>query len=213
MSVSSGSRKTSSYHHGDIPAAAMKAGLELLEERGAAGLTLVALAGRIGVTPAALYRHFPDKTGLLAHLAAVGFRRFDAALRSSTAEDAATRLSDMSAAYLAFARDNPASYMLMFGARIDPGAHAETRDLSFRALTALAEALSAPEFGIPEDRRGARALQIWAQCHGAAALLVMGSPGIAFEDYAALMVQSVFRIMNLPDPPEIRARIKNAAGP
>jgi len=212
MSDLSSHRKSSAYHHGDVPAAAMKAGLELLEQQGPERLTLAAVAKRIGVTAAALYRHFPDKEGLLVRLAADGFTRFDAALRSSTAEDPVRRLSEMGAAYLAFARDNPASYTLMFGARIDPGAHQETREISFRSFSALVEALSHPAFGIPEDRRVARAVQIWAQCHGMSALLTMGPPGITFEQYAALMMQAVFRIMALQDPPATDDKDMSAAG-
>ena len=205
-------RKSSAYHHGDVPAAAMKAGLELLEQHGPERVTLAAVAKRIGVTAAALYRHFPDKEGLLVRLAADGFARFNAALRSSAAADPIVRLGDMGAAYLAFARDNPAAYTLMFGARIDPSAHPETRDVAFRAFAALVEALCHPAFGISEDRRVARAVQIWAQCHGTAALLTMGPPGIDFEQYAALAMQAVFRVMNLPDPHQTKDRDVSAAG-
>lgn len=205
-------RKTSTYHHGDVPAAALKAGLELLEQEGPERLTLAAVAKRIGVTAAALYRHFPDRQGLLVRLAADGFTRFDAALRSSTAADPIERLGDMGAAYLAFARDNPASYTLMFGARIDPSAHPETREVSFRAFSALVEALSHPAFGIPEERRVGRAVQVWAQCHGTAALLTMGPPGITFERYVGLTMQAVFRMTGLPDPPGTVDRDVSVAG-
>ncbi len=200
------------YHHGDVPTAAMKAGLELLEQQGAERLTLAAVAKRIGVTAAALYRHFPDKEGLLVRLAADGFTRFDAALRASTVEDPIRKLADLCDAYLAFARENPAVYTLMFGSKLHPGAHPETSRISARSFSALTEVLGAPVFAIAEDRRVARAVQIWAQCHGSAALMTMGPPSITFEQHARLTTQAVFRILGLPDPAAIDDRNMSAAG-
>ncbi len=43
----------------------LNAGLALLDEGGEQGLSMRALAARLGVTPMSLYNHVPDRAGLL----------------------------------------------------------------------------------------------------------------------------------------------------
>ena len=66
------------YHHGDLRAAVIAAGLERLAEGDGAELGLRALARDVGVSATALYRHFPDKEALLDALADEGLRRLGA---------------------------------------------------------------------------------------------------------------------------------------
>src|SRR5260221_14141825 len=63
-----------SYHHGDLPAALLRAAIELLEESGETELSLRAVARRAGVSPAAPYRHYADREALISAVAAVGYR-------------------------------------------------------------------------------------------------------------------------------------------
>ena len=73
--------KRSTYHHGDLRAALLRAGEEQLARSGVAGFSLREVASRVGVSHAAPAHHFGDAQGLLAALAAEGFRRFLAAMR------------------------------------------------------------------------------------------------------------------------------------
>ena len=66
------------YHHGDLRAAVIAAGMKRLTEGGDAELGLRALARDVGVSATALYRHFPDKEALLDALADEGLRRLGA---------------------------------------------------------------------------------------------------------------------------------------
>src|SRR3546814_6184773 len=66
------------YHHGDLRAAVIAAGLKRLAEDAGGELGLRALARDVGVSATALYRHFPDKEALLDALAAEGLRRLGA---------------------------------------------------------------------------------------------------------------------------------------
>src|SRR5215467_12607566 len=61
------------YHHGDLRAALIRAGLAILAEEGVQALTLRAAARRAGVSHNAPYRHFADKEALLAAIAEEGF--------------------------------------------------------------------------------------------------------------------------------------------
>jgi AcrR family transcriptional regulator len=62
---SDGAKATGAYHHGDLRAAVIAAGLKRLAEGDGAELGLRALARDVGVSATALYRHFPDKEALL----------------------------------------------------------------------------------------------------------------------------------------------------
>ena len=68
------------YHHGDLHDALLAAAERVLERDGLSGLTLRAVAREAGVSHAAPTHHFGDLTGLLSELAAIGFRRFNAAM-------------------------------------------------------------------------------------------------------------------------------------
>ena len=68
------------YHHGDLHDALLAAAERVLERDGLAGLTLRAVAREAGVSHAAPTHHFGDLTGLVSELAAIGFRRFSAAM-------------------------------------------------------------------------------------------------------------------------------------
>ena len=55
----------------------------ILDRHGAEAVTMRAVAKAVGITPMALYRHFPDRDGLLNAIADQGFTEFAALLNSS----------------------------------------------------------------------------------------------------------------------------------
>ena len=60
------------YHHGNLRAALIEAGMALLAARALDDLSLREVARAVGVSATAVYRHFPDKGALMAALAAEG---------------------------------------------------------------------------------------------------------------------------------------------
>ena len=50
-----------------------KAARLLLDKEGVEGVTMRRVAKAVGITPMALYRHYPDRAGLLNALADEGF--------------------------------------------------------------------------------------------------------------------------------------------
>src|SRR5579872_1777984 len=77
--------KEAPYHHGALHDALLAAAERVLERDGLAGLTLRAVAREAGVSHAAPAHHFGDLTGLVSELAAIGFRRFNAAMAAAGA--------------------------------------------------------------------------------------------------------------------------------
>ena len=113
------------YHHGDLKPAVLAAAEKLLEGEGVDALTLRAVARMVGVSHTAPKNHFGDLEGLLSELAAVGYRRFGAALTAAMDDagaDPRQRLRAMGLAYVAFARAYPNLFVLMYRSdRLDMG--------------------------------------------------------------------------------------------
>lgn len=97
----------STYHHGELRPALLRAAAKILEEEGRDAISLRDLARRAGVSHAAPYRHFADRPALLAALAEEGFALLAAELQGKPWRDQA-------AAYVRFALANPERFRLMF---------------------------------------------------------------------------------------------------
>ena len=84
-------RRREHYHHGDLRNALLSAALKLVAKRGVEGFSLREAARAVGVSAAAAYRHFEDKSALLAELALEGLVRL-----ANRMEDAISRALWMS---------------------------------------------------------------------------------------------------------------------
>lgn len=171
--------RKASYHHGDLRAALLRAGEDLLTEAGVAGFSLREVARRVGVSHAAPAHHFGDAHGLLSALATEGFRRLLAAMRlrqEAAGGDPADRLLASGLGYVDCARANPALFRLMFGdERIaDAGPElAQAGDAAFLHLCADVERLLGRP---PSSDAGAmaRVVAAWSLVHGFVTLLNSG---------------------------------------
>lgn len=167
------------YHHGDLKAAVLAAAEKILEMEGVDAVTLRAVARMVGVSHTAPKNHFGDLGGLLSELAAVGYRRFGAALSAAmerAGADPRQRLKAMGLAYVAFARAHPNLFLLMYrGDRLDmnsPSLRAsieDTRQSLKNATTSVA-----PTVPLAPLQLAARATASWALVHGFAMLLLDG---------------------------------------
>src|SRR5262249_20519502 len=114
--------RRTTYHHGDLVNALKKATLELLIEVGVDGFTLREAAKRVGVNHRAVYRHFADKTGLLAAVAIDGWTTLVQGIETELRKSAgacAERLAALARGYALFALRHPAHYRLMVGPRLN----------------------------------------------------------------------------------------------
>ena len=171
------------YHHGNLREALLEAALDLITERGPAGFTFAEVARLVGVSPAAPYRHFRDRTVLLAEVARRGFRQFEADLVQAWNDgrpEPLRALINCGRAYLEFARRQPAYYSAMFEAGPPPETDSDLAQAGERALAVLrtaAETLWAKE---PKSQRPPPqmvALHLWSLAHGIASLFLRCGEG------------------------------------
>ncbi|MFC5577268.1 TetR/AcrR family transcriptional regulator [Lysobacter niabensis] len=108
------------YHHGDLRRELVATATDILRREGGDELTLRAVARAAGVSQTAPYRHFPDKSSLLAAVAETGFSKLDARCEDALAATAGARnrLHQLGKAYVQFALDEPALFRLMFSAEL-----------------------------------------------------------------------------------------------
>lgn len=90
---------------------------QLLETRQGQRITTAGLAAEVGVSEAALYRHFPGKAGMFEALIEFVEEALFSRVTRILAErdDAADRLHDIMALVLGFAERNPGISRLMYG--------------------------------------------------------------------------------------------------
>ncbi|MDF7775516.1 TetR/AcrR family transcriptional regulator [Sphingomonas sp. AOB5] len=172
------------YHHGDLRAALIEAGLGLLAERSADELGLREVARAVGVSATAVYRHFPDKGAFLAALAQEGLRQLGAAQRaaSEAVGGGDAGFAATGAAYVRFAIANPALFRLAFSAsggceapKWVPGGWDTPDNDAAALLRENAERLSGSE-----AKARVTALKAWALVHGLALLILDGQ--ISLDD-------------------------------
>jgi AcrR family transcriptional regulator len=160
------------YHHGDLRAALIDAGLELTRAGGPEALTIREATRRVGVSPNAAYRHFADRETLLHAIATEIQRRMTAGMRTSLRRRGSTELlRAVGIGYIKFALDEPGWFAVAFF-----GASQTDETASAPPYLALVEALNAMvEAGAlaPERRDGAE-WPCWSAVHGFAELALRG---------------------------------------
>ncbi len=161
------------YHHGDLRRALIDAARRLLEKEGPTALSLRAVAREAGVSPAAPYHHFKDKAVLLDAVAHEGWEMLDEglALVRQADESKRGRMVGLGAAYVQFARENPALYRVMYDCSRDKEnlpehVHAADNDSAYcRVRDALLDAGADPT-----DQVGLELATVaaWCAAHGLA---------------------------------------------
>ncbi len=112
-----------SYHHGDLRNSLLDTGIEMLNEKGIAGISLREIARTIGVGHNAPYRHFRNKQQLLEAIAEDGFRRLKARntrLELEYAHDPELQLFESAMHVISMAAEQPSLFQLMFGGFLKP---------------------------------------------------------------------------------------------
>ncbi|KOG88182.1 TetR/AcrR family transcriptional regulator [Streptomyces varsoviensis] len=179
--------QASTYHHGDLRAACLRAARELLEEDGSAALSMRAVARRAGVSPTAPYRHFPDREALVSAVAAGGYRELAGHLAAAHPEPATPdELAAVAVAYVRFALDHPALFRAMFAEPCDPGN--EERVAATAAVSEYVRGIVRRAY--PDAAPDALSTAVWALVHGLAFLHLDGKLDASTADAVADRVRA-----------------------
>jgi len=178
------------YHHGNLRAAMIDAAAIVLENHGADELSLRETARRAGVSQTAPYRHFKNKQALLAAVAGDGFRMLLEELKSAGVpyeDDPVEAVTQMGAAYIRFATEQPGRFRLMFGRDIkNRHQYDELENVTEEIADTIGGVLPNPAMG----------LGLWSTMHGLAWLLIedvadMGGGKGAVTSRAEIVLRSL----------------------
>jgi AcrR family transcriptional regulator len=182
----------------------------LLDSEGAEAVTMRRVAAAVGITAMAVYRHYPDRKGLLNALADEGFSelaeklaavRPAASVRSarsrSTIGDRLTRVLDVN---LRFALENPRLFELMFltpreGARQYPRDFAAGKSPTANLMAELVEEGMASGY-FRKDDVWAIVFETGALLQGLMMLYLGGRVGMSAAQFRAFCHQSFRRYMD-----------------
>jgi AcrR family transcriptional regulator len=169
----------------DTRALLLTAARDLFLETGVAGFSLREVARRVGISPAAVYRHFEHKEALIVAACTQGFQIFSSYLMHALAAPAPLlRLLAAGEQYRAFGVENPRDYRFIFMSAAeevcpppDPALEPELPQYStFRFLVdRVSECIAAGALK-PADPEPVAA-SIWAHVHGLVSLRLSGHLG------------------------------------
>ncbi|MGJ6969019.1 TetR/AcrR family transcriptional regulator [Streptosporangium sp. G11] len=180
-----------SYHHGDLPAALLRAGAELVEVEGADRLSLRSVARAAGVSANAPYRHFADKDDLLAALAEHGCADMVDRIAVANGQTARDRLVAVVQLGVQFALERPQMFRLMSGSVCSTRPSVRTAMDAVQAAIVRAVGLDA---SCDIEEATALCTGIWALTHGLSSLIVAGhvhpGSGEGIDAYVARVVRA-----------------------
>lgn len=171
ITVSTSKEQPRTYHHGDLRAALVAAGLHALKSTDVSEISLRGLAREVGVSATAVYRHFPDKRALLQAMAMAGLAQLGQMQQQAAAAAGDRPFVATGRAYVRFALANPGLFRLVFthcGTPTDsqPPAGNVPADMLLENAARMSGG----------DQAAARrvAVQSWALVHGLAMLMLDG---------------------------------------
>lgn len=178
------------YHHGDLANAVVAAGLRRVRQRGLSAISGRELAGSVGVTPAAIYRHFTDKEHLRAAISQAAREQLARAIslprpRSMSKRAAAERFRRIGFAYVEFARTEPLLYAAAFEI-CEP-----LRPDNPSAWGVLTEALDdlVKAGAMPASRRPGAEMVAWCAVHGVSNLIIVPMAGVPANQRGVVIQQ------------------------
>ena len=141
--------------------AIIDAGRDLLEADGVEGLTMQAVADRVGVRAPSLYKRVRNRDELIARIAEATLRelsaRLDDAADPTRSADSGAELARLARAVRAFAHERPAGYRLIFG----PGAELRLSDAALADASGAVLRIAGELAGDEHRLDAARTITAW----------------------------------------------------
>nr|WP_275586802.1 TetR/AcrR family transcriptional regulator [Dyella kyungheensis] len=179
-----------------------EAAAKIYVEEGPAAVTMRRLAGELGVGTMTPYRYFDNKEEIITAVRTRGLNRFSEALERALESpgDGRTRSRAVRDAYIAFARENTATYRLMFEypeTRRDDPAYRQAHDRMWATIAAHVNVMIAE--GTVAADAAILGHQIWAALHGAVMLEIAGMLPEGY-DAASLHTRTVSAVFDAAKP-------------
>lgn len=171
------SSRKARYHHGDLRHALLESALAIVSEEGVRDVSLREVARRAGVTYAAPYHHFADKSALLAAVGAQGFEVLIEELERACARrtELEPQLLAMTEAYLTFAVSHPSHYRVMFLPELKAASDEAFHLAANRAFDMLHSKVKLARPRESELAQRTLAGAMWAAMHGLSLLAIDGT--------------------------------------
>lgn len=153
------------------------------------------VARAAGISPMAIYNHFPDRDTLLRGATEAENIRIAAYFRRAHCRAGSNGLDGM-LGYLDYALDHPRLFEYMFSSqREDAAAFPGQLSLCLQLLHKAVEKAMHEE-GLKQDDSMAVLLAIWAHAHGLVALFLAGRIRLSKAKFRELYVKSLDRLLH-----------------
>ncbi|PDH34876.1 MAG: hypothetical protein CNF02_02305 [OM182 bacterium MED-G28] len=180
------------YHHGNVKESLIDVAVKLIDSNEVELLSLRSLAKEVGITPSAVYNHFPNKDALMLEIKIRLYDEFNKFFESrcNRTNDPEQDLLEVCIVYYYFSQDYPSRFQFLFS-YIFPmeWSNPELVELSCRTLVRTRKLILEiyDKYNVPvsDEKVVNTSLLVWAQLHGLVALKKSGSikAAVAFQGW------------------------------
>jgi AcrR family transcriptional regulator len=178
------------------------AALRILEKEGPNAVSMRRIAKAVGITPMAIYHHFPNREQLLRKITDREFEKLAEYMDTRRSETATTesRLLGIMDYYIDYAFKRPRIFDYVFSEhrkdarRFPDDFHARRSPTMNRVADTVADTMSAGE--IRQDDLWEVAMELWALVHGYVALYRAGRFALSEKQFRELCRRAVERLIN-----------------
>jgi len=190
--------KKNEYHHGNLKEDFLKIAFEFIANEDVEKLTLKVLSDATGTSRSAIYRHFSSKDALMEEIIRQGFELFDgitSPILLDVNKPLVDRFYQTSKVYIAWAKENPNLYRLLFGKR-----YAYIREEILSIKEESCDAFGALKKAVEEGQKEGilkkedslkQSVIIWASLHGLSSLIIDGFGDVA--EISEELVDNMFK--------------------
>jgi len=175
--------------------------LGILEKQGPDAVSMRRIAGAVGITPMAIYHHFPNRDALLRSVVDKEFEEFLGYIgRLPVSPTMETHIVHIMDAYIDYAFARPHIFDYIFS-KPRPDARRFPEDFRARhspTLTPVADAVARwmEEGRLAKDDVWEVALDLWAHAHGYVMLYRAGRFNLSQDEFKKLVHRSMRRLLH-----------------
>lgn len=160
----------------DLPARIIAEAEKVVITSGYQGINMRRLAQEVGVSATAIYHYFESKEAILRKLRINAAEKLNDRIRAiDPSLSPHDFIEELGRQYLAYSRENPNLYRLVFEAPFDESADAKDHPVlyfTYLAARGALEKMAKQGMGFPDARHGA--MMGWMMLHGFCSLMLSG---------------------------------------